>query len=147
MRRGISRLFFGSTFAGMAFMLCSCGEKGESVPQTGATLDGTVMYGDEPIHFALVIVTGQSGAAATGKIDEEGRYHLDNVPLGEVKVAVSTKAGQGDYMTQVINPENKKKGKNYKFTQVPDKYQDPGTTTLTTNISKGPNTYEIKIPK
>jgi len=105
------------------------------------------MYGDEPIHFALVIATGQSGAAAMGKIEEDGRYHLDNVPLGEVKIAVNTKAGQGDYMTMVMNPANKKSGKNYKFTQVPEKYQDPVQTTITTTVNKGPNTFDVKVPK
>ena len=58
MRRGISRRFIGLTFAGMTFLICSCGPKGDTPPQTGATLDGTVKYGDEPIHFALVIATG-----------------------------------------------------------------------------------------
>jgi hypothetical protein len=67
--------------------------------------------------------------------------------LGEVKVAVNTKAGQGDYMTVVMNPANKKGGKTPKYTQVPEKYQDPAQTPLTTTVNKGPNTYEIKIPK
>jgi hypothetical protein len=145
MRRGISRLFSGSIFAGMAFLLCSCGEKGESVPQTGATLDGTVQYGDEPVHFALVIAVGQVGASAQGRISEDGHYHLDNVPLGEVKISVNTPAGEGDWRTYSMNPANKGGGK--KRIQVPEKYYKPETTTLKTNINKGPNTYEIKIPK
>ncbi|HEY2787407.1 MAG TPA: hypothetical protein VGJ05_20795 [Fimbriiglobus sp.] len=147
MRRRISRLITTLTFVGMSGLISSCGPSGETPPQTGATLEGTVTYGNEPIQFALVIATGQAGAAATGKIDDEGRYHLDNVPLGEVKIAVNTKAGQGDYMTKIMGGATNKKKTNWKYTQVPDKFQDPGTTTLTTTINKGPNTYEIKIPK
>jgi hypothetical protein len=148
MRRGLSHLVGGLTFAGLAILISSCGgPKGETPPQTGATLDGTVMYGEEPIHFALVIATGREGAAATGPINEEGRYHLENVPLGEVKIAVNTKAGQGDYMAHTMAPAMAKKRPNVKFTQVPEKYQDPATTTLTTTINKGPNTFEVKIPK
>jgi len=149
MRRGNSRRFVGClTVAGLTFLIGACGPKGDTPPQTGATLEGTVTYGDEPIHFALVIATGEAGAAATGKIDEEGRYHLENVPLGEIHLAVNTKAGQGDFMTRTMGAATSKKGKpNVKYTQVPEKYQDPATTTLTTTIKKGPNTFDIKIPK
>jgi hypothetical protein len=146
MRRGTSRLLSSFAFAGLALFVCSCGPKGETLPQTGATLEGTVHYGDEPIQFALVIVTGPS-SAASGKIDDDGRYHLDNVPLGEVNVAVNTKAGYGDFMTKSMSGASKKGGKAPKFTQVPEKYHEPATTTLKTTINKGPNTYDIKIPK
>jgi len=147
MRRGNSRLLSSLAFAGMTFLICSCGEKGASIAQTGASLEGTVHYGDEPIHFALIIAQSPSGSA-TSSVDEEGRYHMSNVPLGEVNIAVNTKAGQGDFMTKTMNAGASKKGKvNWKYLQVPDKFQDPNTTTLKTTINKGSNTYDIKVPK
>lgn len=147
MRRGISRPLCGMTFVGMALLLSSCGDQGATVPQTGATLDGTVHYGDEQVQFALIIATGPK-TSATGKIDDEGKYHIDNVPLGEVSIAVNTKAGYGDYMSKSMSGAYQKaKGKAPKYTQVPDKYHEPATTTLKTTINKGPNTYDIKITK
>ena len=154
MRRGNSRLLSGLAFVGMTFLICSCGEKGATVPQTGATLEGTVKYGDEQVQFALIIATVQ-GSSATGKIDDEGRYHIDNVPLGEVSIAVNTDAGRGEYMSKSMaagaykGPQGGSKAAkvNVKFVEVPKKYHDPSTTTLKTTVNKGTNTYDIKIPK
>jgi hypothetical protein len=147
MRRGTTRLLRGLTVAGLSILVCSCGEKGETLEKTGASLEGSVLYGDEPVHFALIIATSPSGSA-TSNIDEEGKYHMTNVPLGEVSIAVNTKAGYGDFMTKTMSKAYEKKGiKPPKYIQVPEKYHEPTTTPLKKTIDKGPNTFDIKIPK
>jgi hypothetical protein len=120
--------------------------------ETGATLEGTIKYGKEDVSFALVIVVGE-GASATGKVGEDGRYKVQNAPLGEVKVAVNTDAGKGDFMTYSMSksyqgPESKGAKKvNLSYLEVPKKYHDPETSGLTTKIEKGSNTFDIVIPK
>jgi hypothetical protein len=147
MRRGTTCLLRGLALAGLSLLIVSCGEKGDKIEQTGASLEGTVHYGEEPVHFALIIATSSSGSA-TSNVDEEGKYHMSNVPLGEVSIAVNTKAGQGDYQSKSMSGAySKKGGKVPKLIQVPEKYQDPASTPIKTTINKGPNTYDIKIPK
>jgi hypothetical protein len=108
---------------------CSIGGGGVRIPETGATLEGTVKYGSEPVKAALIIVKNQSGEA-TGMIDEEtGRYKVENVPLGEVNIAVNTEAAKGQMMGKMMSgyykgPEAKAKGITSppKILEVPAKY-------------------------
>jgi hypothetical protein len=152
MPRVLTRGTFLALAAGAALTIASCGERGEKLPETGATLEGTVKQGKEDIRFALVIVVGDR-TSATGKIGEDGRYKVENCPLGEVKVAVNTEAGRGDYMTAVMSksyqgPEAKgTKRVPLTFVSVDKKYHDPETTPLRTNVKEGTNTYDIVITK
>jgi hypothetical protein len=126
----------------------------EKLPESGATLEGTVMYGGEPIQFALIQIQTANGQAA-GKVGEDGRYRVENVPLGEVMIGVNTAAAQGDYQSKMMSggaykgPEAKGKGRvtGLKFIQIPSKYFDPGTSGFKTTISAGSNTYDIVIPR
>ena len=62
-------------------------------------------------------------------------------------------AGRGDFMSASMSktyqgPGTKGAKKNsLKFIEVPKKYHDPETTPLKTTVAKGPNTYDIVIPK
>lgn len=141
-----------STFLLAVLVTTACSERGESLPETGATLEGTVTYNGEPIQFALVIITS-SNWSSTGRIEDDGKYRATNVPLGEVKVGVNTDAGRGDFMTASMSqsyqgPEAKKGGRtSIKFLEVPKQYHDPETSGLKTTIAKGNNTYNITITK
>jgi hypothetical protein len=133
---------------------CGYGVREITLPETGATLEGTVTYGTEAVPAAMVIVTGQKGSA-NGYIDEAtGRYSISNVPLGEVKVAVNVEPARGQMQGKMMSgyyqgPEAKKRGiaAPPKLVSVPAKYADPNTTTLTTTVHEGNNTFDIKIPK
>jgi hypothetical protein len=152
MRRACTRLASAIVLAGSILTLSACGDKGTAIPKTGATLEGSVHYGDEIIQFALIIASNSSGSAQ-GSIGDDGKFKLDNVPLGEVSVAVNTPAGQGEFMSKSMSGAYKgpqeKLGKkvSLKYTQVPKQYHEPATTPLKTTIVAGPNTYDIKIPK
>lgn len=124
------------------------------LPETGATLEGEIRYGGEELQFAMVMVRS-AGGSATGSVGEDGRYKVENVPLGEVQVGVVPKAAYSNYMTAVMRggayqgpdakPGRKKVG--LKFTDVPDKFYDPETSGLRTTVEKGTNTFDITIPK
>jgi hypothetical protein len=142
--------------AALALATASCGKftREERLPDSGATLEGTVKFGDEPVQFAMILVQ-TSSSSATGKVGEDGRYRVENVPLGEVKVGVNTAAAQGEFQSKMMSagvykgPEAKGKGRvsGLKFIQVPDKYHNPETSGLKTTVNKGSNTYDIAIPK
>jgi len=130
----------------VAMLAASCGERGERLPETGASLEGTITYGGAKVPFATVTVMGQNGMA-TGNVHEDGRYKIPNVPLGEVNIGVNTMAAKGEYVSKVM-AESKGKGRSTsKFVDVPAKYHDQETSGLKTTTKKGANTYDIVIPK
>jgi hypothetical protein len=138
-------------FVGLSITLVACNQE-FSKKDTGATLEGTVFYGDEQVMYALVIVQTNADSV-TGKINEDGKYKITSVPLGEVNIAVNTDAGKGDFMSKTMQASQPNKtgnapGKvNLKYTTVPKEYQDPTTSKLKTTIVKGVNPFDIKISK
>jgi len=144
----------GPALTALVLLACSCRYvKEERLPESGATLEGTVKYADEDVHFAMIQVMGPDGVA-TGTVQEDGRYRVENVPVGEVRIGVNTAAALGQYQSKAMGgaykgPEAKGKGKvvGVKFVPVPDKYAKPETSGITTTIKKGPNTFDIVIPK
>src|SRR5213080_559664 len=99
MRRFRTRLFVLLAFP--VLLTASCEGGRVKLPETGATLEGTVSYRGEKLEFALIIVQTANGSA-TGKIGEDGRYKVENVPLGEVMIGVNTSAARGDFQSKSI---------------------------------------------
>jgi hypothetical protein len=127
------------------FFLAGCHPGEVRYPETGATLEGTVTYGKDVVGAALVIAQNSSGSA-TAFVDDDGHFKLENVPLGEVNLAVNTDAGKGAAMGRAMAAGGKGKGAP-KIIEVPKKYADPNTSGIKTTINTGPNTYDIVIPK
>ena len=139
----------------VAVLTASCGSNAPvALPESGATLEGTVMQGNEQVMFALIIVEG-AGSTATGKVNPEtGKYVVPNAPLGPVKLAVNTDAAEGDYRTAMMQagqykgPDGKGTGRvNLKHVTVPKKYHDTKTSGFTFTVEGGTNTHNIVIPK
>lgn len=143
-------------FTAFALVAClpwiaGCGVRESKLAESGATLTGTITYKDAPIEFAMVIVQGDNDVTTTGKVGDDGKYKVENVPLGTVKIAVNTQAGQSDFQTKsmqqnsaALDPKATKKPTLPKFVDVPQKYFDVKTSGLTTTIQKGENTFDIK---
>jgi len=138
-----------AALAGVALFVASCGNHyvtEQRRPESGATLEGTVKYGSDTVGVALVIAQGPNGSA-TGFI-EDGRYKLDNVPLGEVTLAVNVAAGKGQLMSKIMaQSQGKAKGTPPRVVEVPAKFFDPTKSGIKTTIKAGPNTFDIVIPK
>ncbi len=153
MSRLLRRVALAAVAAG-GMLAVSCDRPGEKrLPETGATLEGTVTYGKDQLMLAMVIVAGANGSA-TGYVDEAtGKYRIENAPVGEVKVAVNTEAAKGMLMGKMMSgyyngPEAKaKKVSPPRTIDVPAKYAKPETSGLTTTVNRGENTYDIVIPK
>jgi hypothetical protein len=121
-----------------------CGKGEVTLPQTGATLEGDVTYGNEKVGCAMIRAVG-SGAVAIAHtfVDDNGHYKLENVPLGTIRFEVDESAGNGNMMGRRMAGE-----KNLpKVLNIPKKYAKADESGLSTTIEKGPNTYNIKIPK
>ncbi len=139
--------------AGVAVLTASCGPSAQRLPETGATLEGTITYGGEKVRYAQVSVAGPN-MMMFGTVGEDGRYKVENVPLGEVKVGVDTEAAKGEYISNTMassynkGPEAKSGSQaSSKFIDIPKKSANLEASGMTTTINKGPNTYDIVILK
>jgi hypothetical protein len=123
------------------------------MPETGASLEGNITYGGQPVPLAAVIVLpAGGGSGTTGFADDQGHFKVTNVPVGEVKIGVNSDAAKGPMMGRAMagTDPNAKGGKRAvppKVVDVPKKYQDPQTSGFRTTINKGSNTYDVTIPK
>lgn len=141
-------MLLGLALSALAVAACA---KGDRYTETGATLEGTVTYKGKQVGYARVVAAGGQGGSgsASADIGDDGRYKLENVPLGEVKLAVITAAGQGAFMARekYSGPgERKAKRASMEFISVPPPYDNPEMSGLKTTINKGANTFDIKIP-
>jgi hypothetical protein len=140
-------------FAIAALLLLSgCSSYESRLPETGATLEGTVTYGGEAVPMALVVVVG-SKSSATVQI-EQGRYQVENAPLGDVKIGVNTEAARGQLISQQMAQGYKGPGGKggsrpppAKFVEVPKKYAEPELSGVTTQVKKGHNKFDIVLAK
>jgi hypothetical protein len=143
MRRLFHRLVPLSVF----LALCSAGCRFESyrrLPESGATLEGTVTYGGVKVPAALVIAEGD-GPAATAWVDEDGHFKLENVPLGEVRIGVNTQAGEGRRRGMAMARSQGKGGPLPDVVHVPTRYFTPAESGITTTINQGANKFDVAI--
>jgi len=114
------------------------------LPATGASLEGTITYRGETVQMAQIDVLGEKGQAI-GQI-ENGRYKVENAPLGQVKIAVNTEAVRSNMIgQQMARAKGVASSSAPKFVSVPAKYWDTETSGLTTTIKKGKNSFDIVL--
>lgn len=142
--------------AALAVCVTACGGDNipKAIPESGATLEGTVKAGGEQLQFAMITVKSGNGTS-TGKIGDDGRYKVTNVPVGEVQVAVNTSAAMGDYTSAAMGagamtggPDGKtgRKKTEVKMIHLKEQYFDPATSGLKTTVNAGANTFDIELP-
>jgi hypothetical protein len=141
--QGLARL----ALLGFGLLLAGCSRYSEvRYPETGATLEGTVTYGKDKVGAALVIAQNETGAA-TAFVEEDGRYKLNNVPLGEVSIGVNTDAGKGKAMGMArAQAQGKAKGPP-RIIDVPRRFAEPAKSGIKTTINEGANVFDIVIPR
>jgi hypothetical protein len=148
MRRIIGCAAFPALFA-FSLLCTSCDARGkyQKLPESGANLEGTVKYGTDKVQVALIIVKG-TDSAAQGWVNDDGTYRIENVPLGEVTIAVNVQAAKGPLQGRAMaQSRSGDKTPLPRVIEIPAKYADPNTSDIKTTIEKGENTFPIVIPK
>jgi len=126
----------------LAASACSKG-KVERLDLSNATLEGTVTLNGKPVPRALIVVAGER-ASSTATAENDGKYKAEHVPVGQVQIGVNTDAARGAMMGEMM-ASKKGAGKTPEFVGVAKKYFDPKTSGITTTISDGANTFDIKL--
>jgi hypothetical protein len=125
--------------------ITGCSRYEYRLPETGASLEGTVTYGGETLQMAQINVMSDK-SQAIGQI-ENGRYKVENVPLGDVKIGVNTEAMRSNMIgQQMARAKGVSTGPVLKFISIPAKFAEPDTSGVTTKVKKGKNTFDIVLP-
>lgn len=101
------------------------------------SVEGTVRVKGKPFVGCRVFVFDQNGASHTASTSAEGRYHISEVPVGPVRIAVLPPARPGS-----VPPTDQKHFAN----QPPKKFWSAATSDLSTELTEPPNTFDLEIP-
>lgn len=121
--------------------------KEETLPDTGATLEGTITYNGKEVPYAEVIVKGANGTVAQGRVGDDHKYIIKSVPVGEVQIGVNTASARGDAIARGMQASSggKEKKKAEPFVEVPEKFASPDTSGLKYTVKSGANTHNIVV--
>ncbi len=124
-----------------------------------STLSGKVTLKKIPLTQGEVTAFGESGEVASGTINEDGTYRIDNCPSGKVKIRVTSPDPQAlaDAMKAADDPARRRRsggqppppppppaGDPSKWFAIPEMYNDPDTSGLLVEVS-GSTEYDIEM--
>jgi hypothetical protein len=151
-------------------MICAAGCGGGS-----GNVSGKVTFRDQPVVMGSVVIIGQDKMPRTAVIEENGTYYLKNVLAGDVQVAVvsldpsvAEKRAKGLAILAKVKAKAQAKSKDKsapdepidvlapapptdspdakkKWVRLPNNVEVPETSGITTTISPGENTFDIKL--
>jgi hypothetical protein len=108
----------------------------EKPAEKTGTVVGKVTYRGKPLPGGTITFVTAKGKALSGRLDTEGAYEVKNIPVGEVRVLVTTVP---------VKPTPKDAKQPAKYVQIPKKYADPKTTPLRVQVKQGEQTANIQL--
>ena len=138
----VSRRLRVATAGPCCLLIASCmSQKYEPIPETGASLSGTVTYKKQKLTGGIVTVAGDT-PGSNGEIGPDGRYSVTNVPVGEVIIGVNTAMAKS--RSAAVKAASKDTPPPA-IIDIPAKYYSPGGSGIKTTTKPGPNTFDIVI--
>jgi hypothetical protein len=119
------------------------------------TVTGRVTFRGRPVMYGAVVLVGKDGIAAAGRIETDGTYTVEKAPVGEVSVGVVSK--DPVYVHRVTVLKNTREQvtaaalapppgvDRRKWMPLPQQYEDPTSSGLSTTIRKGTNEFDINL--
>jgi len=143
--KSVRALFVGGLLSSLLLILGCGGE--------GGTMSGVIKYKGMPLKGgAVVFITPTKNVR--GDIDENGRYKVENVPLGEATVTVDTESLK-PVKTPKLNtpPKGVEPPVGYKapnsqadrYVPIPKEYRDPKTTKLKVTVTGGHQEQDLTL--
>jgi hypothetical protein len=144
------------TFAGWSarvgvLLLLILANSGCAGGPVAAKVSGTVTYRGEPLPAGKVSFYGPNDQVASALISEDGNYEAANVPLGAVKVAVSTPLPPPPEIEKAAKEGKRRFGKGnliqapQRTVSIPPKYSDPGKSALSVTVIEGTHVFNIEL--
>jgi len=133
-------------WAPLALLAAGCGDAGMPL----GSVSGRVTYMGQAVPDGIIYFVPEQGPAASGPIDDEGRYELttysrgDGAVLGTHQVYFSPAADTGGADENVVEtaqipppPPDP--------AYLPRKYRSPETSGLTREVQSGANTFDFDL--
>jgi len=135
----------------MALSVGCTSSKGRAIVKGQVTFDGT------PLPSGSVTFSGANNATGTATI-EDGKYVMNDAPLGEVKITVTAPPPlpmgprPGTVDKGSVDPEHPERripimSPLTKRLPIPEKYASPATSGLTFKVERGEQTHDINLTK
>ena len=114
------------------------------------TVTGKVSYNGEAVPSGTVAFYGKDDEVSSAPIGPDGTYEATKVPLGEVKVTVTTPPQSDPNAAERLkkNPMIMERGitiKQEKVVSVPRKYNVPGTSGISLTVTQGSQPFDITL--
>jgi hypothetical protein len=121
-----------------------------------ATVTGRVTFQGKPVIWGSVIVVGADGRAASGAIEPDGTYRVENASPGSVNVGVvsrdplvqhwatslkTTRARPSAKVFTTAPPVDRKR-----WFPIPQQYEEPASSGVTLTLKSGTNETDISLP-
>jgi hypothetical protein len=119
-----------------------------------ARVSGKVTYKAELVTAGTVTFYGAGDKVASAPIGPDGTYESKDVPMGEVKVTVTTplppdpnaaEKAKANPMLVAKNVNIKQQQENLKVVPVPRKYSLPGTSGIGLTVKEGSQPFDIEL--
>ena len=126
------------------------------------TVSGTVTYQGKPVAAGTVTFVPQKGGGAFTASIREGKYKVEGVPTGAMKIAVSTPSpapGINQFIGKMQPPpelrakmapnpsgEGSAQPSVPATEPIPRKFEDPETSGLTYTVKSGVQVHDIDLP-
>jgi hypothetical protein len=129
-------------------------------PNAAGSVSGRLSYNGTPIKGGSMVFHTKDGGSYPASIKDDGTYFANDIPEGEFVVTIDTEG---------INPAKKagKSGKDYEkrmavgqqpppsgmaapdlsqyYIKIPEKYNNPRTSTVTITVKAGRNVHDIDL--
>jgi hypothetical protein len=114
------------------------------------SVSGKVTYQGKPLTAGFVLFTPEKGSVVDARIDNEGNYRAENIPVGTAKISVRADAGVNtEALRNMSNPRDPSEMAKAMIPQsrAPDlgNYKDPEKSGLTYDVKKGPQEHDIEL--
>jgi hypothetical protein len=127
-------------------VICGCGRSG---PPLG-TVTGKVSYKGTTVPAGTVAFFGANDQVASTHINSDGSYTATKVPIGTVKVTVTTPASTAE-LKKAAKQSKRRFGKGVEFPEtldtvsVPPQYSNPAKSGLGLTVKEGYQPFDIDL--
>jgi hypothetical protein len=114
------------------------------------SVSGKVTYKEKSLTTGSVQFMTQAGVLVS-QIGPDGAYQLNDVPTGVARISVTSQdPGYAEFMKQLSRSARDKsiprpKGKPEDFANIPSRYSDFSTSSLSLDVRAGPQVFDLDL--
>jgi hypothetical protein len=117
-------------------------------PSATVTIRGTVYFGDKPVGAGLISLVPAQGKPIDAAISDGGAYEANNVPFGELRIAIVVYPEELRELPKMTTKEKRQFFINWGLrpvTILPAKYANPEATPLRYTVAHARVVHDIRL--